>query len=138
MSQFTVETIEKLEYDFTGIKHNIQPQKKGAAAKFCTGKGVVPEPTETQLEGYSVGVKKIFGLDTAADSAETKEKVEGKIEKSDESTTKKLMGLTSALCQGTPSKAELEELPPRYRNAFLKWIYSEVTNPEVSSGATTE
>lgn len=136
MSQFNVETIEALEYDFTAIKHNVQPKK--GAVKYCSGKGAIPEPTETQLEGYSSGVKTIFGLDEAADDADTKEKVEGQIVKANESVTKKLMGLTSALCQGSPSKAELEELPPRYRNAFLKWVYAEVTNPEVSSGATSE
>ena len=138
MSQFTVETIEALEYDFTKIKHNVQPKTKGAAVKYCSGKGVIPEPTETQLEGYSAGVKAIFGLDQADDDAETKKQVEGEIVKANESVTKKLMGLTSALCQGSPSKSALEELPPRYRNAFLKWVYAEVTNPEVSSGATSD
>lgn len=137
MSQFTVDTIEALEFDFTKIKHNVQPAR-AKEVKYCSGKGVIPEPTEKQLEGYSAGVKAIFGLDQADDDAETKKQVEGEIVKANESVTKKLMGLTSALCQGSPSSAELEELPPRYRNAFLKWVYAEVTNPEVSSGATSD
>jgi hypothetical protein len=40
-------TIVELDYDFTNI-----PKVGGAPGEKCTGKGVIPEPTDEQIDAY--------------------------------------------------------------------------------------
>lgn len=125
MAKFTYDIIESLDYDFTGIPSN---DGKG----MCVGKGRIPEPTQPQLEAYSEGIKVLYGLN---DKDEANEAVQGD-EKGDASTVTSLMALTAGLCQNSPSEKELDQLPPRAKHAFLKWIHAEMVDPKVSNGDT--
>lgn len=132
MSQFSLSALEDLAFDFTGFPRN---DGKGN----CTGKGVIPEPTQAHLTAYAEGMKKLY------DAESDPEKIAAQADKDlsprarDAATKKRarqLLALTSALCQGTPTTDELEELPPRVLTAFFKWVRKELSDPEVLSGDT--
>ena len=122
VSGFSADVLELLEYDFTGFPSNSGGQ--------CSGKGIVPEPTQTHLETYATALQDLFGLNKDDDKDEVEEKIE-KTATSSEEKSNRLLELTSDLCQQTPSAAELKELPPRIRNAFMKWVYKELSDPKV-------
>ncbi|CAA9313805.1 MAG: hypothetical protein AVDCRST_MAG93-5391 [uncultured Chloroflexia bacterium] len=133
MSNFSVTAVEPLDYDFTDFPSNVH---KG---KNCTGKGSLPEPTEALLNSYGEKVQALFEV---KDTDDPKKAVEDAMD--DKAATKaenerkaqELLELTAELCQNSPNAEELKELPPRIRNAFMKWVYKELADPEVSSGAT--
>jgi len=144
VSNFSLQAVETLDYDFTGFPSNTSKDK-------CKGKGSIPEPTEDMLTAYAEAVAKLFeikkgddieaaldGGDPTATSANAEpgspEKKAKK--KEEEAKAAALLGFTADLCQNSPSTEELTELPPRIRNAFMKWVYKELSDPEVSSGAT--
>lgn len=134
MSNFSLEAIETLDYDFTGIASN---SGKGG----CKGKGTIPEPSQPRLEAYSAAMRELFDVKDNKDVADALNKDEKK--PTDEELlaeqkvrSEKLLAITAELCQNTPSKAELEDLPPRYQRAFLKWIFREIADPEVLSAGT--
>lgn len=133
MAKFTSASIEAMIYDFTGIPSDIG---KG----MCKGKGVVPEPTQARLTAYQNGMRELFNIPDDADAEATQQATQERIEKATEEdaeeTLDKLMALTAELCQNTPSHKELQELPPRYRAAFLAWIHEEIANPEALSADT--
>lgn len=127
MAQFQIDSVEPLDYDFTGFPKN---DGKGK----CTGKGTVPEPTKKLLMAYSASLRKVYGLDDEGEE-DVKEAVE-KDKMNSEERQDEMLSLTSALCQNSPTAAELKQLPPRILAAFMKWVYEELSNPEVSSADT--
>ncbi len=131
MSTFSYDAIEKIEYDFTSIPNN-------SGSGFCSGKGVIPEPTQPVLEAYAAGIKKLYGLDDEDGKQEIEEAMEAgdSAAKTDGEEAPGLMALTAALCQNSPSEAELDELPNRAKLAFMKWIYGELQDPKVTTDAT--
>lgn len=132
MTAFDISAVEALDYDFTGFARN-------SGRGHCTGKGTIPEPTQPRLEAYAEGLRQLFGLDeedAVEEALETQEAKEEAPEMRSEERQDRLLELTAALCQGSPSKKELAELPPRIRNAFMKWVYKELADPEVLSGVT--
>lgn len=132
MSTFTYDVIEPLAYDFTQIPHN-------SGQGFCTGQGVIPEPTQDHLIAYGEEVKALFNMedgDTAEDvqrrlAEELKDKSTKQQKAAADKASRKMLEITAKLCQQSPSADQLGELPPRARNAFLKWVQKEVANPEV-------
>lgn len=123
MSNFSANAIE-LKYDFTGF-----PKNDGSKGK-CTGKGVIPEPTQKDLQRYQEAMKELFqveedGIDLGQEALEAQD-TEALEEKLD-----KLLGLTAELCKHSPSVEDLRELPPRIQLAFQKHIYKELADPEV-------
>lgn len=130
MSQFSISSVAELEYDFTGIRSNTG---KG----FCKGSGVVPEPTQKEIEGYSQSIRDLFSIskDSSVEKAIASAEETTSEENADDKN-KQLLELTAALCQNTPSYEELNALTPRYRTGFMKWLHEELSNPEVSSAGT--
>ena len=124
MSKFSLEVIETLDYDFTDIASN-------SGEGRCKGKGTIPEPTQARLEAYSAAVRELFNV---KENSEVTEAIEREAAEKEKSST--LLALTAELCQNSPTKAQLEDLPPRYQRAFLKWIFGSLANPEVSSADT--
>lgn len=125
MSTFSITAVPNLDYDFTGFASNAD------STKNCKGKGVIPEPSQPRLEAYSAAMRDLFKVDEDATDAERVEQVQEAIEADAKAKSESLLQLTADLCQDKPSKAELDELPPRICRGFLKWIYKELTNPEV-------
>ncbi len=130
MAQFSVDAVEPLEYDFTGFPQNKDPKKK------CTGQGVIPEPTQSHLQTYANSLKALYEVSTDEDLKDAVES-ESATDKEGERLAQ-IAGLTAALCQNSPTKAELMQLTPRIRTAFLKWVYQELADPKVSSDATRD
>ena len=130
MANFTIDALELLEYDFTGFPSNTQPGKK------CTGKGIVPEPTQTHLDTYAEKLKDLFKVKEGETQAEVTERMEADMasdagELTGKEKSEQLLQLTADLCQNSPNARELGELPPRIRNAFMKWVYKELADPKV-------
>ena len=121
MSTFSLEVIETLDYDFTEI-----PSNSGSGK--CKGRGTIPEPSQPRLEAYSSAVRELFDVKENKDVASAIDRDAAEKEKS--ST---LRALITELCQNTPSKEQIEDLPPRYQRAFLKWIFGSLTDPKLTS-----
>lgn len=117
MATFSIKTVETLDYDFRGIP-------KDGGKGYCSGKGIVPEPSTADLEEYQAAMQELQGERTLEElaNAKTKEQAE---------QLHKTLEATAAFCKGTPSVEELEELPPRLKIAFIRWLGGEISNPEV-------
>lgn len=124
MANFSSSSVEVLEYDFRDFASN---SGKGS----CKGHGEIPEPTSDALEAYGAATRELFKVETNKD---VKEKLED--DDAAKAKSRELLKLTADLCENSPSVEELEDLPPRIQRAFFKWIFKEITDPEVSSGAT--
>ena len=124
MSTFSIDVIETLDYAFTEIDSNSGSGK-------CKGKGTIPEPSQPRLEAYSAAVRELFDVKENKDVAAA---IDREAEAKEKSST--LLALIAELCQNTPSKEQLEDLPPRYQRWFLKWIFGSLTDPKLSSGDT--
>lgn len=124
MANFSSSSVEVLEYDFRDFASN-------SGSGSCEGHGQIPEPTSDALEAYAAATRALFAVETNKD-------VKAKLEDDDAAKAKsrELLALTADLCRNTPSVDQLEDLPPRIQRAFFKWIFKEITDPEVSSGAT--
>lgn len=131
MSKFSVDAVEALDYDFTGFDQDKDPKKK------CTGSGVIPEPTQKHLDAYAVGMKKLYEVETDKEVSEAVNS-ETHTKEAAEKRLSQIAALTAALCQNSPSKAELMQLTPRIRTAFLKWVYQELADPKVSRDGTQD
>lgn len=129
MSQFSFDAVEALDYDFTGFPSNSKPKA------MCKGKGVIPEPSQPRLEAYSQAMRELYKVKDVKDVTEAMDADERatKSREEEKERSDKLLALTAELCQNTPSKAELSDLPPRICRAFMKWIFRELADPEVSS-----
>lgn len=122
MGGFTVDKLGSLDFDFTEIPH-----KSGDG--FCSGQGVIPEPTESRIKAYFDAVGKIRARTAEALKDKSGKKLAALEEKSDEMQAE-LCQIISALGDGTPSEAQLAQLPPRALRVFFDWITSELTDPK--------
>lgn len=120
MAQFTIEHLEALEYDFTGF-----PANSGGK---CKGKGTIPEPTKQMLLDYAEAIRTMFSAENLSDL--TDEEIANAAEKDLDERSDRLLEATSTLCSGTPTKDQLQDLPPRILRAFMKWVYREIADPE--------
>jgi hypothetical protein len=142
MAGFDVSSVEELDYDFTGITRD---DGKGK----CSGKGVVPEPSTKRLQEFQKAVLEFTRsrLPEEADNASgnTGQSIDAEIREGlmeamqqverdgeDREETSKIL---EKLTQKSPSKEEMDELPPRYFTRFFQYVYQGVA-PEASSAAT--
>ena len=114
MAKFdAAQAVEALEYDFT---------KYGGTA------GVIPEPTDTLLNGFFQAQRdtlKVLGVTDASQlrNRETMMQVMANLpEDAMEKMGELSMESIATLCQGTPALEEIRKLPPRVRNAFMGWL----------------
>lgn len=123
MATFNAEVVgSKLNYDFTSW---------GGSA------GVIPEPSDDQITAF------FEEIDSLADESDL-ERAEGDAEAASElvdnlditEVNKRMISAVSGLCQGSPSETELNKLPPRARQAFIKWIMKQVQDPELETPGT--
>lgn len=122
MAKFSASVVERLDYDFTDF------EKDGGGGR-CSGKGTIPEPSQKDLDEYLATVQALVpngdveALAREGDAASTE-------------VMDKLLEAVAGFCKNTPSKEELDELPPRIKMYFVGWISKEFSNPEVSGAAT--
>lgn len=135
MSKFDANYVEPMEYDFTGIRG------QGKGRPYCTGKGYVTEPTKGDLEAYQEKVQRIFR--EALRQAPTVEnpsieETRAMMEQADNDEGARLLEelyeITVDICDGSPSKDELDELPARYQQGFCIWLAQELTSPKYQTG----
>jgi len=141
MASFDIKAVEPLDYDFTGFDKNTGNGK-------CKGRGNIPEPTQKHLNAFSAGMKNLAGKSEEEDisSEDAVAMVDKTIEESGATDAteanaiieKKVIGLIAGLCQNSPSAAQLTELPPRIRTAFMKWVHKQLADPKVTSGDTRQ
>ncbi len=120
---FTGEEIEALDWDFTKIP--------STAGGFCSGSGVVPEPTATDLIDFQQGFadlrKDIEGADADDDDDEaTAARKKAVRDDSFNAMRRNIARLTD----GSPSLEQLEQLGPRYLTAIGKWLVKALTDPK--------
>ena len=91
----------------------------------------MPEPSKKRLKAFFKGIGEM-----AKGSAGTEDMTEQEalaslntvLEDSDKDRGK-LEDLLSELTQGSPSKEELAQLPPRYFSAFTAYLIGEISDP---------
>jgi hypothetical protein len=109
VSGFTAaDAVTSLDFDFTAA-----PKESGEG--FCTGKGVVAEPTSERLSAF---FDEIVALQKAASEAEAGQ--------SSKEALDDMRRIATAVCGGCPSAEEIADLPPRYLGAFSKWLLDEL------------
>ena len=119
--------VEPLDWDFTA---------------FGAGKGTVPEPSDARLGTFIRDVMKAQSTESASlapltEAGDDPEKVLAAIAALPEDVlpgaTKAMIKPYAALCDGSPTEAQLGKLPPRVRVAFFSWLAGEL-RPEASAG----
>lgn len=125
MPKFSADTVEPLDYDFTGITPD-------GGKTYCKGKGTIPEPSQARLEGFSKAIRELYEVSADATAKEIEKKMDrAEAEKDAKEKQDQLLELTAEFCQNSPTKEELEGLPPRVQRLFFKHIFRELTDPEV-------
>jgi hypothetical protein len=118
--------VEELDYDFT---------------KFGGKKGKIPEPSDEQIAALYAGmdklVKEVAGEHVKLPDNPSAEDLVIALNQLTlgESYRPMLDGMTQLyadVCSGTPSVAELNQLPPRIRGLFFQWVAKEL-RPELDA-----
>jgi hypothetical protein len=120
MSAFTGADVAALEYDFTAIAK--------ADGTFCTGKGIIPEPSGDALQTFVETLgrleKETIDATKAAEAAGTDPVIDA------HALLESAQRATAAFCQDTPSFDELAALPVRYFGSFSRWLQGEFQGPK--------
>lgn len=119
--------VEPLEYDFTAYMDGVQ--------------GVIPEPSQGQVSAYfreiAEAVDEVKGLreKVAAIQNENGEVDEENVDVAElmeemksfnmDETLGKITRATATLCSDQPSYEQIDGLPFRVRQAFIKWVGSQ-------------
>lgn len=133
MPAFNAATIvEPLDYDFRTKDTPEAPH------------GTIREPNDRQISQFLAGLKKLvseFQGKVPEDLMNGTTDVAVLLSSLDELDPEvivqfhqSLAGLFSALCSGSPTKAELLKLSPRIRSIFYAWLQQEVMAPEAVPG----
>jgi len=114
--------VEELEWDFT---------------KFGAGSGVIPEPTDKEFQRYQKKVRDIVGNSGLTEVAEVATKLQSGVhvdtsellaamgglpEDVFEKIEDALLDAVAEFTKDSPSRAQLEKLPMRPRQAFYGWL----------------
>jgi hypothetical protein len=130
---YTVDTLETLAYDFTGIT------KDGAKnGEKCQGKGVIPEPSKAEIKKFLESVAKNateslgrnITPNEVMENPEILQTMIGSVIGAREQTEKDV----AKLCKDSPNVADLKELPTRHFNGFTNWLQNELGNPTQRNG----
>jgi hypothetical protein len=122
MSGFSAEKLSSLDFDFTEIPH-----KSGEG--FCTGKGVMDEPSADRIEAFFASINALRKLVFEAERDKSGKKIKA-IEDDAEVILAGMREALSAVGNGSPTVAQLEQLPPRALRAFSDWVQQELTDPK--------
>lgn len=131
MSGFSAELVPASPYDFTGIP--------SVAGGKCKGKGLLHEPTHGELEAYRKELRALYkkSLKNMPENvqptslADVRDLLEQDVE---DTFFEDLYEITATLCNGSPSREELDELPARQREVFCLWVQKEFDPNSYSAG----
>ena len=107
MAGFTAASVSTLDFDFTGVA--VPP----GVAPF-TAKGVVAEPTDAALNAFYAGMSNLRDAITSETTDPTEDQFA------------KVRKVVIDFCAGSPSAEVLGALPPRYLQAFTRWLLTEL------------
>lgn len=127
------EVVDALDYDFTAV---------GGP------KGTIPEPDDTRIEKFR---KALGGI--VAETLKARESAQASVAETGELTADTLLSaLESAdltaqlgravdavadLCQGSPTRDQIEALPWRHKQAFFAWLVGQLLDPTPRTPATS-
>ena len=111
--------VERLDYDFTA---------------YGGPTGTVPEPSEGQIDALLDRLRSAMP-DLPADATQAQVAEATRDMKLAEQSELMLDAL-GELCQGSPSREQLAELPFRVRTVFQNWLLDELMNPTNGTAAT--
>lgn len=126
MAQFSAETaVEALEYTLV---------------PYADSKGTIPEPSTVQVQAFMNAQRaERERLRKELDGIPDDEPLDVTLKRlgprQTEAAVKRNAEMYAALCSGTPSAAELAQLPHRVFAAFANWVSEEFLNPEGVTGA---
>lgn len=121
--------VEAMDFDFTTI-----PGGKG--------KGVVPEPSTTDMKVFQKAFAKIIRSGEklnaeTKDPAKLSEEEFELLQKQGEELNESLDAAIAKLCKNKPSAEQVATLPFRHKTAFSKWLMEQF-NPEKEAAATSK
>jgi hypothetical protein len=128
---YTEKTIEDLGYDFTKIP-------KGNGEGYCTGKGVIPEPSDAAIEEYTQTMAEDARRE-ATDGELTVEKLKNDMDfvtdvlSRGRDSRKRAAEAFAKMTNNHPTVNELMELPVRHFNGFTKYIQRQLQDPTLST-----
>lgn len=100
------------------------------------GSGVTPEPSQGLMDALVPRIRAIaqeVGVDPARAAGlspqELAEQVAGSNEDNFARLNEQMLDVFADLCQGHPSREEIEALPFRVQQAFMGWLLRELTDP---------
>lgn len=121
---------------------------------FADFEGNIPEPSTVQVqEFYNAQREEMHraaeterkrreaaGADDDGSDAETDDSkpvpfVKGPTPAEVKKDTRRAAEMYSAVCSGTPTAAQIEQLPHRIFAKFAEWVNQDVINPEAATGA---
>lgn len=106
---FKSSQVEALDFDFSPV---------------LDAKGTIPEPSHDLRDAF------LEALDQATDGdGDLADRLEDVTVKDIRRLEKDYVAAIVELGQGTPSKEQLEALPPRHQLGFLKYLVGELTDP---------
>lgn len=125
-NKFDAGVFGSLRYDFTAY---------GGVA------GIIPDPSDTQIDHFLTEQREMMeelGMD---DDDKDPESINEAMEKSGDFDISKhqrrMVGMVSQLCSGSPAEDEIMALPFRVRQSFLIWIQRSLLDPEAQAAGTT-
>jgi hypothetical protein len=129
------QAIPALDFDFTTLK--------GPDGKPYEGKGTIPEPPQELIDEVMDELRQLvasLGIDPeilmSNDPAKVVSALAGAGEEALERISSAQLDVITKLCQGTPTREQIEALPARPRQAFYGWLLGQFANPQNSNGAT--
>jgi len=99
---FTAAAVSSLDYDFTAV---VLPP---GAVPILNPIGVVAEPTDTALNKFYADMSDLRATDPTEDQFA------------------KIRQVITDFCAGTPDAVTVAALPPRYLQAFTRWLLTEL------------
>ena len=119
------DAVEPLDYDFRD-EDGVGPH------------GTIPEPTSEQIEKLFNAVRGIAvaaGVQPGASRDEAIQAFAGIPEEDQKRHSDAVLDALADFCQGSPTRAEIDALPHRPRNAFLGWLVGQFAG-EAGKGDT--
>lgn len=141
MSGFkAAEAVDPLDYDFSAVK--------GDDGKPLS-KGTIAEPSREALDAFWEGRRHILeeaGIDLGEIESVNPLEPEGRValtrafasipEERRKAMAPAQIENVARLCEGTPSKDEIEALPGRIQDAFIGWLMGMLSNPTRQNGSS--
>jgi hypothetical protein len=125
------EKVSGLEYDFTGITVADEDDQ----ALLDQAVGVIAEPSTYAVRRMNGRQNDLLNLPADATLQQRLDALASKTEEEMHEMDAEQLDIISEITDGAPSRAELEALPFRHRQAFYGWLIGELANP--SAGTTS-